>query len=95
MQNKIVKLRTGRQGKIKPGHPWIYKRQVLKPDSSVKPGDIVSVVNSEEKFIGRGYYNPASEISVRILNFTDEAIDEKFFSSKIETAFGKRKNILI
>lgn len=94
MQDKIIKLRKGRSGRVRPGHPWIYKRQFLKVAPFIKPGDVISVVTCEDKFIGRGYYNPRSEISVRLLTFNDEAIDGNFLYNKIKTAAEKRKGIL-
>jgi 23S rRNA (cytosine1962-C5)-methyltransferase len=90
---KAVKLRSGRLGKYRPGHPWIYKRQILKSDPSIKPGAIVDVVASDGKRIGTGYYNPHSDISVRILTFGSEQVDKAFFRSRIEAAVSKRAKL--
>lgn len=59
MQDKTIILRTGKKGKLKPGHPWIFKGQTLKVPPGIRPGDIVAVVNGSGEFVGRGYYNPA------------------------------------
>ena len=91
MQDKIIQLRSGRLGKLKAGHPWIYKAHLRKVSTSVAPGDIVLVMNADSKFLGRGYYNPKSAISVRILTFKDEPIDQEFFHNKIREAFARRK----
>lgn len=90
---KTIRLRQGRLGRHNPLHPWIYKGQFLK-NPSVNPGDIVSVISAEGSFLGRGYYNPKSEISVRILTSKDEAIDRAFFDSRIKKAIEKRKGLL-
>ena len=90
MQDKIITLRTGRKGKLKPGHPWIFKGQTLKTPPGIRPGDIVTIVNGEGKFVGRGYYNPASEITIRLLTFKDEPIDGTFLQKRIEDAVTKR-----
>ena len=90
MQDKIIALRTGKKGKLKPGHPWVFKGQTLKVPPGVRPGDIVTVINGQGKFIGRGYYNPASEINIRLLTFTDELIDGTFLQKKVEDAIAKR-----
>lgn len=94
MRDRIIKLRKGRLGRSRPNHPWIYKRQFLKVDPSIRPGDVISVINSEGKFIGRGYYNPRSDISVRLLTFNDTPIDEGFFHNRIKEAVGKRQGLL-
>ena len=90
----ILHLRRGRQGKTRQGHPWIYGRQILKTSPPVKPGVIVSVIDPEGNFLGKGYYNPRSDISVRLLTFTDEVIDRSFFENRIKTAYDKRKGLL-
>jgi 23S rRNA (cytosine1962-C5)-methyltransferase len=90
MQDKIITLRTGKKGKLKPGHPWIFKGQTLKAPPGIRAGDIVAVVNGQGEFVGRGYYNPASEITIRLLTFNDEPIDGTFLQNRIEDAIAKR-----
>ena len=90
MQDKIIRLRKGRAGKLRPGHPWIFKGQILKLTSSVRPGDIVTVISNEGNFIGRGYFNPASDISIRLFTFNDEPVDEAFIYKRIKDAVEKR-----
>lgn len=89
-RENIVTLRKGKKGRIRAGHPWIYKGQILKPDPAIKPGDIITVLDSDGSFAGRGYYNPRSEISVRLMTFQDEVIDGSFFVRRIKEAAKKR-----
>ncbi len=90
MQNKIITLRTGKKGKLKPGHPWIFRGQALKTPAGIKAGDIVTIVNGQGEFVGRGYYNPASEITIRLLTFKDEPIDAAFLQKRVEDAVARR-----
>lgn len=94
MQPKTVKLRSGRLGAYMPGHPWVYKRHLLKTDPSIKPGSVVDVIDSSGKRMGRGYYNPHSDIAVRILTAGDEEIGASFFASRMALAAAKRSDIL-
>ena len=94
MNEKTLKLRSGRKGIRRPGHPWIYKEQILKAGHVVNPGEIVAVLDNENKYIGRGYYNPRSEISIRLLTFNDEAINKEFFHKRIKGAIAKRAPLL-
>jgi len=91
---KEVNLRHGKKGRIKPHHPWIYASQILKPSKGVKPGDIVSVMDPSGRTIGRGYYNPASEITVRLLTFHDEEINGEFLARRVKEAVEKRQSLL-
>lgn len=94
-KQKTVKLRGGKTGRHDPTHPWIFRNQLLKGvDPAIRPGDIVSVVDAENAFLGRGYYNPHSEIAVRLLTFRNEGIDDRFFYGRIADAVGKRAALL-
>lgn len=93
VKDNIVKLREGKKGRLKPGHPWIFKGQILKLTYDTRPGDIVTVINSEDEFIGRGYYNPASNITVRLLTFKDEPVDDTFLRGRIKDAVRKREHL--
>ncbi|MDP2913362.1 MAG: NAD(P)H-hydrate epimerase [Candidatus Omnitrophota bacterium] len=92
--NKVICTRHGRQGRLKPRHPWIYKGQLRKIAAAIKPGDVIKIVDAAGKFIGRGYYNPKSMIAARILTFEDEEINTDFFIKKIALAAEKRKELL-
>jgi len=94
LKNKTIRLRTGRSGAVRSGHPWIFRSQISKAASGIKPGDIVAIQTADGKFIGRGYYNPRSEISVRLLTFKDEAIDSEFFGRRFKEALEKRKRLI-
>ena len=65
--------------RIANGHPWVYGNEVEKMEGEVVPGDIVDVYYSPEKYAGRGYINPQSQILVRLLTRKPEPIDEAFF----------------
>jgi 23S rRNA (cytosine1962-C5)-methyltransferase len=78
---------------LRPNHPWIYKGQLLHPELPIKGGSIVSVWTPGNKFVGRGYYNSTSEITVRLLTFKDEPVDDAFIDLKIGQAAAKRLSL--
>lgn len=79
--------------RIANGHPWIFANEVEKIDGSVEAGDIVEVYYYDNKFCGRGYINPKSQILVRLLTRKKEIIDEAFFCSRIKNAWQYRQKI--
>ena len=93
MPYKTIKLRSGKAGRRSPGHPWVYKNQFLKPDPAIKPGNTISLLDSDGKFIGNGYFNPHSEISIRLLTFNDELIDKNFIVGRIKEALREREKL--
>jgi 23S rRNA (cytosine1962-C5)-methyltransferase len=90
MSDKIIRLRKGKKGRLREAHPWIFKGQIKDIDPLIRPGDIITAVTNEDKFIGKGYYNPASDISIRLLTFKDEAIDDPFIYGRVREAVEKR-----
>ncbi|HEX8277133.1 MAG TPA: rRNA large subunit methyltransferase I, partial [Segetibacter sp.] len=84
--------KTYLQKKISPrvaaGHPWIFGNEIDKIDGKVDPGDIVEVYTYDNKFVGKGYINLKSQITVRLLTRDkNEIIDENFFFKKILAAW--------
>ncbi len=75
------------------GHPWIYANEVDKIIGVVEPGDIVDVFYYDDKYCGRGYINPKSQILVRLLSRKKENIDEAFFFQKISQAWEYRRRL--
>lgn len=92
--NANVFLRKGAQHRVESGHPWVYKTEIDYVEGEFEPGDIVDIYNFRQRFIGRGYINPKSQITVRILTREQEAIDRDFFKKRIETAWAYRKQFL-
>ncbi len=91
---KKVFLKGPSEARFRPGHPWIYRSQIQSADGGPKPGEWVEVLARNKKPIGVGYYNPQSEITVRLLS--REPIDsiEAFLKAKIEAAIGFRKRFV-
>ncbi len=69
--------------------PWVYRTDIQQ--AAGEAGDLVSVHGPGGAFLGIGYINPASEISVRILSFSEVEINRDFFRDRIMTALGKRE----
>ncbi len=79
--------------RIANGHPWIFANEVNIVDGPVNAGDIVDVYYADEKFCGRGYINPKSQILVRLLTRKKEEINEQFFYNRILEAWQYRQKL--
>ena len=88
-----VTLRKTRETRVRGGHPWIYASEIEKVDGAFENGDIVDVCDFRGKFIGRGFYNPLSQISLRILTRNDEICDRAFFARRIQDAWDYRRQL--
>jgi 23S rRNA (cytosine1962-C5)-methyltransferase len=88
----ILKKKIGLR--VENGHPWIFGNEIAETEETVKPGDIVTVFNSDKKFIGKGFINPKSQIAIRLLTRKEnEVIDASFIHNRIEAAWTYRKKI--
>ena len=86
-----ITLRKTRETRVRGGHPWIYASEIERVEGEFENGDIVDVSDYKGKFIGRGFYNPQSQISLRILTRNDEPCDRDFFAKRIRDAWEYRK----
>jgi 23S rRNA (cytosine1962-C5)-methyltransferase len=76
------------------GHPWIFNNEVREIVGDSNAGDIVEVFTHDKKFIGRGYYNPKSQIVVRLLTRNKEIIiNDDFFHDRILEAWKYRQQL--
>jgi 23S rRNA (cytosine1962-C5)-methyltransferase len=92
MMQVILKRRIG--NRVENGHPWIFSNEIMETEENLQPGDIVTVFAADRRFIGKGYFNPRSQITVRLLTRNEkEMIDDAFFLNRIETAWAYRKRI--
>lgn len=86
-----VHVINGRQKKLFEGHPWVYRNEIEKIEGAADPGDLVDVLDFRGKFIGRGFINPASMITVRLLTHRNEQITEQTIVSRVHDAISYRR----
>ncbi|MEN9459541.1 MAG: hypothetical protein RL135_2164 [Bacteroidota bacterium] len=86
-----VYLRKKIAPRIANGHPWIYGNEVDRIAGNPDPGEIVEVRFADGKLAGVGYYNPLSQIVVRLLSRKVEEINEAFFYQRILQAWQYRQ----
>jgi len=80
--------------KVLLGHPWIFGEEIIKKDE-INNGEIVDVLNQKGKYIGSGFYNDNSKITIRLLsrNYND-TYDYDFFKRRVNYAFNMRKETM-
>ncbi len=89
---KVV-LQRGRARPLWFGHPWVYAKAIDRVEGAVEPGCVVSLLDHDGRFIGRGIYNSRSQIPVRLLSRVDEPIDAAFFVRRLGSALALRKGL--
>ena len=90
---KNLELLPKKELRIIKGDPWAWKADIKTPLENFEPGEIVRVIDSKGRFVGIGYINPESLITVRLLTYEDREIDYQFFEEKIREALKLRKEL--
>ncbi len=82
--------------RTRPGHPWVFSNEIISPAvSALPPGGAVEVRDAKGNFLGRGYANPHSLISVRMYaNERDDIDDSAFYVARLTAALDLRKRVL-
>ena len=92
MNNTIptLRLRRGKEESLDRFHPWVFSGALVAMPDNIDEGDLVYVEASDGRRIGTGHFQIGS-IAVRMLTFSDEAIDENFYSKRLAEAFKLRQ----
>jgi 23S rRNA (cytosine1962-C5)-methyltransferase len=88
-----VYLRQGRSRPLWFGHPWVYENAIDRVEGDAGPGDVVSLLDHDGRFIGRGFYNPRSQIPVRLATRADAPVGADFFRARVAAAKALRRRL--
>jgi 23S rRNA (cytosine1962-C5)-methyltransferase len=89
-----VLLRPGEADRVVAGHPWIYQGSVLRLTQPASDGALVQVKDHRQRFLGVGFYNSKSKISVRVLAAERVEVDQSFFEQRVRAALAVRQKHL-
>lgn len=89
-----VILKPGEADRIIAGHPWIYKRSILRITETPEDGDLVQIKDHRQRFLGNGLYNSKSKIRVRVLSPERIELNDAFFEERIRAALILRQKHL-
>jgi 23S rRNA (cytosine1962-C5)-methyltransferase len=79
--------------RVRGGHPWIYRADVVDVDAS--GGDIVQVVGPRKRTVGQALFSDRSQIPIRMLTLGDELAGETLLKARLERAIQFRESLQI
>ena len=95
MGQAVVTLKKGEGRTLKAGGMWVYDNEIDSIMGSFENGDVVTVQDFDGYFMGYGYINTKSKITVRILARKKETvIDEAFMEQRVRDAWNYRKETI-
>ena len=95
MYKTTVILKKGEGRTLKAGGLWVFDNERAKIDGEFENGDIVAVLDFDGYFMGYGFINTKSKITVRLLTRKkDDVVDEKFIEKRVRDAWNYRKDTI-
>ncbi|MBM3184953.1 MAG: class I SAM-dependent rRNA methyltransferase [Bacteroidetes bacterium] len=89
---RSVQLRKGKEQSLLRNHPWVFSGAIYTDVSQFDDGDVVEIEDFKGRFLALGHFQHAT-ISVRVLTFEREEIDQTFFDKVIRNAVQLRLNL--
>jgi 23S rRNA (cytosine1962-C5)-methyltransferase len=95
MYQTIVTLKKGEGRTLKAGGMWVYDNEIESIAGSFENGDVVVIHDFDGYYMGCGYINTQSKITVRLLSRKkDVVIDEAFMEKRVRRAWEYRKETI-
>lgn len=97
MRNTLPTITISKRAELaaRGGHPWIYGSEIEEAGEGAQPGDIVRVLSRKGKFVGSGFYNPASKISIRLISTNaNDTFDAAFWKRRAAYAVDYRLQVM-
>ena len=92
MESAIVRIKKGEARALKAGGMWIYDNEIDTITGDFTNGDMVTVEDFDGYFLGRGFINTNSKITIRIMTRKkDTEINEDFIEMRVRNAWEYRK----
>lgn len=85
-------LKPGREKPVLNQHPWVFSGAIRSLEGQAAPGDIVDVRAHDGRFLGRGYWNPQSQIQARLLTWEEETLNEYWWRDRLAEAVAARSS---
>ena len=90
----VVHVINGRQKKLLQGHPWVYGNEIERVEGETMDGELVTVVDFRGRYMGTGFFNSKSLITVRLLTHRQEEITEALIASRVRQACEYRRFVM-
>lgn len=93
--NAIVTLKKGEGRTLKAGGAWIYDNEIDSILGSFENGDIVIVHDFDGYFMGYGFINTRSKITVRMMSrYKEHPVTEELLRARLQAAWDYRKQVI-
>lgn len=93
MTKGIVTLKKGEGRTLKSGGAWVYDNEIDSIMGNFEDGDLVDIHDFDGYFLGTGYINRKSKLTVRVMSrVKGQEIDDAFIEQRVRNAIDYRKH---
>jgi 23S rRNA (cytosine1962-C5)-methyltransferase len=93
MSQSAVVISPRGEERVRAGHPWIYRTDVV--DVHAAAGDVVEVVGPRRRRIGDALFSDRSQISLRMLTTGEQRADASLLRGRLEAALAMRASLAL
>lgn len=92
-ETATVKLSPRGAGRLKNGHVWVYRSDILSADG-IAPGSLVRVTDQRGKALGTALYSSSSQIAIRMISSEPVRDFQALLRQRIDDAIAYRKELV-
>lgn len=94
MHDTIVTLKKGEGRTLKSGGMWVFDNEIASINGEFENGDIVSIHDFDDYFMGYGFINTNSKITVRLMSrHREHPVDDVLLEQRVRDAWNYRKAV--
>lgn len=91
----IVTVTPKAERSLKNGHVWVYGEEITQRFGDCTNGQLVDVLSSKGRWLGTGFFNDNSKITVRIISKNaNDKFDSAFYERRIRYCLQYRKTVM-
>ncbi|MDF3818812.1 class I SAM-dependent rRNA methyltransferase [Leptospira sp. 96542] len=92
----VIRLKKNKEKALLNFHPWIFSGAIASGEKNIKPGGIVRVESDSGSFLAWGFYDPKSQIRIRLFSFlsSDDGDSVLFWNQKWEYLWASKTKLL-
>ena len=89
-----IRLKPGRDKSMLNRHPWIFSGGIQSIVGSPEPGEVVEIQSSVGQRLGSAFYNPHSQISLRVITDAPAGLlDRTFWMQRLDQCLSRRNRV--
>jgi len=73
---------------------WVFRDELVRPDRSIAPGDVVEAVSERGEFIAYAFFHPTAHIALRAVSLSaSQPIDRTLLEHRLDEAIARRRDL--